>query len=588
MPQVFYRKKFSDYLGEQRAIDDIVTFFTASIPPSPTGTPNPTPTPTSTPSVFYSGLFFTGNTNVDACSQINPSVTLYSTSPFYTYYQQVFTQPTNNSAYWIPFGLFLASGSTSYEYQYIGFAPGLVDLGACPSPTPTPTNTVTPTLTKTPSPTPTSPPICGEQITISNATNPEFDGTYDRVHSYTGGTFVGGWVGSNDIFTPGVSPDSNLYSTWVRTVGSTAYTISNYYYLGPFPVSYQFGFFKTIGSLVDNQDTGIIGGAMVGFTGYTNIGGVLYLNPVVSDASFGGTSMYVSYPPICPTPTPTSTTTLTPTLTPTPTATPAPGFDVDAANYLNAIILTGGTLSPTISAATDTLFVSLKSNGLYSKIKAFYPVLGGIAASQAINGNLNTSYNLTFNNGFTHSYSGFVGTTLTSYAETNYVPSTEHTGNTMSMGMFTNDVDLINTEGNFYMMGAYVAQDRFLSWDYENFSSNPSFTGKYLQNTSTTSIPVSATTNWIGMVQLGGDGTTKYITQNRNGVNYIASAAQDGTTLPNQSIYLSNINVLGGPYRGQGSRVAFAYMGDYLTTGETTTLSSIINTFQTTLGRNTY
>jgi hypothetical protein len=175
MPQVFYRKKFSDYLGEQRAIDDIVTFFTANIPPSPTGTPNPTPTPTSTPSVFYSGLFFTGNTNVDACSQINPSVTLYSTSPFYTYYQQVFTQPTNNSAYWIPFGLFLASGSTSYEYQYIGFAPGLVDLGACPTPspttTPTPTKTPVPiTPTPTPSPTTTLTPSPTSTLTPSPTT----------------------------------------------------------------------------------------------------------------------------------------------------------------------------------------------------------------------------------------------------------------------------------------------------------------------------------------------------------------------------------------------------------------------------------
>jgi len=176
MSRIFYRKKFSDYLGEQRAIDDIYTFYVPDpipptpsptpIPPTPTSTPTTTPTstptPTPSPQVFYSGLFFTGNTNVDACNQINPSVTLYSTSPFYTYYQQVFTQPINNSSYWIPFGLFLASGSTSYEYQYIGFAPGLVDLGACPSPTPTntPTPTITPSSTPiTPTPTPSNTPV---------------------------------------------------------------------------------------------------------------------------------------------------------------------------------------------------------------------------------------------------------------------------------------------------------------------------------------------------------------------------------------------------------------------------------------------
>jgi hypothetical protein len=49
MSKVFYRKKFSDYLGEQRAIDDIVQFFTQDPSPSPTPTPLPlTPTPTTT------------------------------------------------------------------------------------------------------------------------------------------------------------------------------------------------------------------------------------------------------------------------------------------------------------------------------------------------------------------------------------------------------------------------------------------------------------------------------------------------------------------------------------------------------------
>lgn len=50
MSKVFYRKKFSDYLGEQRAIDDIVTFYTQDIGPTPTPTPI-TPTPTPTPSI---------------------------------------------------------------------------------------------------------------------------------------------------------------------------------------------------------------------------------------------------------------------------------------------------------------------------------------------------------------------------------------------------------------------------------------------------------------------------------------------------------------------------------------------------------
>jgi hypothetical protein len=132
-------------------------------------------------------------------------------------------------------------------------------------------------------------------------------------------------------------------------------------------------------------------------------------------------------------------------------------------------------------------------------------------------------------------------------------------------------------------MGVYSAQDRFLSWDY--FNGNRA-AGKYLQNSVTTLVITSG--NPFGFAQLSSDGTTKYFSINKNGVEYATSAAKDGTTLPDIEIYLSNLNVLGSPYALQQGRVCFAYMGDYLTTGEMTTLSSIINAFQTALGRNTY
>jgi hypothetical protein len=102
------------------------------------------------------GQFCTGFTQTDACI-CTGTTTLYSTQPFYTLNQQVFTQPIFNPSYWAPFDLYMSSGGTSYQYQYTMFAPGLVELGACPTPTPTitPTNTITPTITNTPTPTET-------------------------------------------------------------------------------------------------------------------------------------------------------------------------------------------------------------------------------------------------------------------------------------------------------------------------------------------------------------------------------------------------------------------------------------------------
>jgi len=122
MPQVFYRKQFSDYLGEQRAIDDIVTFFTANIPPSPTGTPNPTPTPTSTP--------------VPVTPTPTPSPTTTLTP-----------SPTST-------------------------------LPTTPTPTPTPTTTLTPSPTSTLTPTPTT-TLTGTPTptpTLTPTASPEPDG----------------------------------------------------------------------------------------------------------------------------------------------------------------------------------------------------------------------------------------------------------------------------------------------------------------------------------------------------------------------------------------------------------------------------
>jgi len=200
MSRVFLRKQFSNYLGENRALDDIVVRFigdgpspsptptpipvtptpTPSVTPNPTITPTQTKTPTPTPSfVFYSGLFCSGNTQNDACFCLNPSVTLYSSQPFYTSSQQVYTDTglTNQ----IPVGLFLASGGTAYEYQYIYFNPGLEVVGSCP--TPTPTITSTPTSTPSVTTTPTSTPSVTNTPTLTQTPTPSIVGSMYKLQA---------------------------------------------------------------------------------------------------------------------------------------------------------------------------------------------------------------------------------------------------------------------------------------------------------------------------------------------------------------------------------------------------------------------
>jgi len=127
MSKVFYRKKFSDYLGEQRAIDDIYAGFIPN--PSPTPSPSPlpvTPTPTPTPSITPT---------------ITPSITPTLTST-------PTTTPTPTSS-----GVPITPTPTSSLTPTPSITPTLTR-----TPTLTPTNTGSPTPTPTITPSSTPPP----------------------------------------------------------------------------------------------------------------------------------------------------------------------------------------------------------------------------------------------------------------------------------------------------------------------------------------------------------------------------------------------------------------------------------------------
>lgn len=149
MAKVFYRKQFSDYLGENRAINDIVVAYEPAPSPTPLPiTPTPTPTKTSTPTPTPS---------------ITPTLTSSPT-----------TTPTNTPS-------------------------------ITPTITPTKTTTPTPTLT----PTPTSSPIPWTPASLSNL-NDWWSTSFGVVLS---GFNVNAWTGYNGKnFTPYNASNKATYS----------------------------------------------------------------------------------------------------------------------------------------------------------------------------------------------------------------------------------------------------------------------------------------------------------------------------------------------------------------------------------------
>lgn len=61
------------------------------------------------------------------------------------------------------------------------------------------------------------------------------------------------------------------------------------------------------------------------------------------------------------------------------------GIDANASAYLSAVISAGGMVDSTSIQAVDTLFKSLKSESLYNKLIIMYPFVGGVGAAHSIN-----------------------------------------------------------------------------------------------------------------------------------------------------------------------------------------------------------
>ena len=288
--------------------------------------------------------------------------------------------------------------------------------------------------------------------------------------------------------------------------------------------------------------------------------------------------------PVPPTPTPTAS----PTPTPTPTPSPGPAFDADAAAYLSAVITAGGSVDATMSAATNTLFTGLKSNGLYSKLVAMYPFLGGTQNSCKFNAvnpvDSNAAFRLSYiGAGLSFSSSGMSVTNQTSAANTNLVPTNVFLTNAQTTGIYFTALPAVLTR-NVFLYGAY-RDDNFPASDF--FQSVESTGGEL------TSVYYSRTNDlsWgavnDGLLTQSTDGSTIFI--RRNGAA-VASTSLVGN-ICQYPIYIGALNILNTtpPYFGEPTAIySFFYESQYLNSSECGIIETLINTFQTTLGRNVY
>jgi hypothetical protein len=257
---------------------------------------------------------------------------------------------------------------------------------------------------------------------------------------------------------------------------------------------------------------------------------------------------------------------------------PSLSYDPDA----TAFFLATGITDSTQKSAVNQLVLNLKSYGLWTKMYAIYPIVGGSATTHKFNlkNPLNTdaSYRLVFNGGWVHSSTGILGNGTNTFANTflgiNVLPQ-----NNAHISFYSRT----NSNGNYIDIGSYYTTINFNSVMLARMGGN--FVARL--NTSQFVDASTSNSNSQGFYQAIRNNSTQISTK-KNGNAALTfsnnSASASGYTFP---YYLGNAQFNGGVLSGYYSNREYAFfsLGEGLTTTESGNFYTTVQTYQTTLGR---
>jgi hypothetical protein len=234
--------------------------------------------------------------------------------------------------------------------------------------------------------------------------------------------------------------------------------------------------------------------------------------------------------------------------------------DADAQAFINA-----AAIDDQVQAnAINNLVIGMKADGLWSKMKAIYPVVGGSASSHAVNLKTPGTYNLTnLNTGWTHDANGM--TSLNTFAGTGIQPSTVLGLNDTHLSYFTSVVD--STQA--CMIGAYNAPNRLAIYT----------AGVYGVNSAA----------WSSYTYSGGGAKFRIVSRLSSTVQKFANNGTIQTATLNSSVRpTANIELarLGGFASDNFNGICkFASIGDGLTDTDIANFNTAVTTYQTALSR---
>jgi len=242
--------------------------------------------------------------------------------------------------------------------------------------------------------------------------------------------------------------------------------------------------------------------------------------------------------------------------------------DADA----NAFLTAAGITDPTISGAICTLVTTLKSQGIWSKLDAIYPMVGGTATTHKFNlknpADTNAAYRLSFVGGWTHSANGALPNGTNAYADTFWLSTQQ---NSASLSFYSRS----NTTGLFHEFGSGVGPLTYLLLRFNNLI-------YATVNASSDNTVANTDSRGFYMISRTASNAVK-VYKNASAV-ITASTASTGIP-PYDMIICAWRQFPGTIIRYSNRQCAFATLGTGLNDTESANLYTAIQAFNTTLGR---
>ena len=254
-------------------------------------------------------------------------------------------------------------------------------------------------------------------------------------------------------------------------------------------------------------------------------------------------------------------------------------IDPDAQAFLTAAAIT----DPTIISAINTLVVDFKNSGLWTKMKAIYPFVGGTASTHKWNlkdpRDLDVAFRLVFSGGWNHSSNGITGNNVNTFANTYISPVSNLTVNSTHASLYsrTNIAQAGVDLGASSLSTGRIAMQ--IKW-----SDNVSYQDMYRTITTRIAFPLGATPST--RLFIANRSSDSIFNLWRDSVKLSTNNNVSTDVLPSLNLYIGARNanaVVTDLYTSRN--YAFSTIGDGLNDLECINLTTAINNFQLALSR---